>query len=119
MRRALIVYGGWDGHDPVRVSKIFRDILEEEGFSVELSDTLESFGDAEGLKGYDLIVPHWTMGEIPDKYARNVADRYAVFSSSSPSTEYKNAFLRYIFSGSHSGGTERGRKQGDSGICPS
>ena len=77
MRRALIVYGGWDGHDPVRVSKIFRDILEEEGFSVELSGTLESFCDAEGLKGYDLIVPHWTMGEIPDKYARNVADAVA------------------------------------------
>ncbi|MFW6437875.1 MAG: ThuA domain-containing protein, partial [Armatimonadota bacterium] len=33
-------------------------------FDVEISDTLEAFEDEEKLKGLDLIVPQWTMGDI-------------------------------------------------------
>ena len=73
MKRALIVQGGWDGHEPVLVSKVFQKMLEEEGFLVELYDTLECFSDAEKLKGYDLIVPVWTMGTIPSSYVHNVS----------------------------------------------
>ena len=64
MRKALIVQGGWDGHEPVPVSNVFKRILEEEGFQVEVSDTLDSFKDEEKLLGLNLIVPVWTMGEI-------------------------------------------------------
>lgn len=63
-RKALIVRGGWDGHQPVEVSVLFRDILEESGFEVEISDTLDAFLDAEKLKALNLIIPVWTMGEI-------------------------------------------------------
>ena len=62
MKKALIVYGGWDGHDPEGVANVFKDILEQEDFSVELSDTLDSF--MEDLTVYDLIVPVWTMGSL-------------------------------------------------------
>ncbi|MFW6270574.1 MAG: hypothetical protein ACOC4G_10900 [Bacillota bacterium] len=34
MKKALIVYGGWDGHDPDRISKIFAEILRGEDFEV-------------------------------------------------------------------------------------
>ena len=44
-RKALIVRGGWDGHQPVEVSELFRDILVEEGFEVEISETLDAFLD--------------------------------------------------------------------------
>ena len=64
IKQALIVKGGWDGHEPDQVSRIFADILELEGFQVEISDTLDSFLDQEKLLGLDLIVPVWTMGEI-------------------------------------------------------
>ena len=30
MRKALIVWGGWDGHQPKEVGEIFADILREE-----------------------------------------------------------------------------------------
>lgn len=63
-RRALIVRGGWDGHQPKEVSELFRDILTKEGFAVEISDTLDSFLNADKLKALHLIVPIWTMGTI-------------------------------------------------------
>ncbi len=64
MRQALIVHGGWKGHEPVQVKDIFKRILEEEGFEVEVSDTLDAYLDQEKLLGLDLIVPIWTMGKI-------------------------------------------------------
>jgi len=63
-RRALIVYGGWEGHQPGEIARILAGALREEGFEVELSDTLDAFRDEEKLKGLDLIAPHWTMGAI-------------------------------------------------------
>lgn len=63
-RRALIVQGGWDGHQPKEVSEIFKRTLEECDFDVEVSDTLDAFLDVDKLLGLHLIVPVWTMGKI-------------------------------------------------------
>lgn len=63
-KKALIVYGGWDGHEPKQVSEVFRDILESEDFEVELSDTLDTFKDERKLENLNLIIPVWTMGNI-------------------------------------------------------
>lgn len=63
-RRALIVWGGWDGHEPAKVADLFGEILLAEGFGVESRDTLDAFRNADKLAGLDLIVPIWTMGEI-------------------------------------------------------
>lgn len=73
MPKALIVWGGWDGHQPEQVAEIFRGQLEAEGFEVDVRDTLEAFSDAEYLKSLDLIVPAWTMGEIDQKLVDNVS----------------------------------------------
>jgi uncharacterized protein len=62
--KALIVWGGWDGHEPERVADLFDEILRGEGFETEISNTLESFCDEAKLAGLNLIVPIWTMGEI-------------------------------------------------------
>ena len=45
MKKALIVQGGWQGHEPVEVSALFAEILKQEGIGVEVSDTLDSFAD--------------------------------------------------------------------------
>ncbi|KUP25170.1 ThuA domain-containing protein [Paenibacillus sp. DMB5] len=71
-KQALIVRGGWDGHEPVQVSEIFAGLLEAEGFEVEISDTLDSFKDEEKLLGLSLIVPIWTMGEISNEQLQPV-----------------------------------------------
>lgn len=73
MKKALIVWGGWDGHEPQQVADIFAEILRGEQFEVEVSDTLEAFADREKLLGLDLIVPVWTMGQIEQKLVDNVS----------------------------------------------
>ncbi|WP_407272290.1 ThuA domain-containing protein [Radiobacillus sp. PE A8.2] len=73
-KKALIVWGGWDGHEPEQVANIFKGILEEENFDVEVSNTLEAYADPEKLKALDLIIPHWTMGEIDKQLVNNVSE---------------------------------------------
>ncbi len=62
--KALIVHGGWAGHEPDLVSQVLNDTLTGEGLEVELSETLDAFGDAENLASKDVIIPIWTMGKI-------------------------------------------------------
>jgi type 1 glutamine amidotransferase len=62
--KALIVQGGWEGHEPKQISEIFAAALARYGFEVEVSETLDSYLDTEKLAQLDLIVQHWTMGEI-------------------------------------------------------
>ncbi len=61
MKKALIVYGGWEGHFPKEVAALFSDWLNKEGFNVTVSDSLDALNR---LEDFDLFVPHWTMGEI-------------------------------------------------------
>ncbi len=75
-KKALIVWGGWDGHQPRQVSGIFADILRGEGFAVEMSDTLDAFKDPK-LGDLDLIVPAWTMGEISKEQVDPVIEAVA------------------------------------------
>ena len=35
MKSALVVQGGWEGHEPEKVSRILGEVLEENGFEVE------------------------------------------------------------------------------------
>ncbi|QHW33152.1 hypothetical protein GZH47_21770 [Paenibacillus rhizovicinus] len=74
MKKALIVWGGWDGHQPKEVGEIFTGLLREEGFDVTVSDTLASFEDAELMASLDLIVPVWTMGQITQQQLRPLLD---------------------------------------------
>lgn len=76
-KKALIVQGGWDGHEPVLVSKRFAEVLRREGFEVELSDTLDAFLDVEKLKGLHLIVSCWTMGKITNEQRSAVSEAVA------------------------------------------
>jgi hypothetical protein len=66
-KKALIVWGGWEGHEPQQCAAIFAPILEAEGFEVEVSDTLDSYLDAEKMHSLSLIVPIWTMGTITNE----------------------------------------------------
>ncbi len=63
-KKALIVWGGWEGHEPKLISEILASVLKNKNFDVTLSNTLDSFLDEEKLRTYDLIIPNWTMGNI-------------------------------------------------------
>lgn len=62
--KALITWGGWDGHEPDKVAEIFRAMIEAEGGEAQVIDHLKPFDDAEELKTYDLLVPVWTMSDL-------------------------------------------------------
>jgi type 1 glutamine amidotransferase len=61
---ALLVRGGWEGHSPKWCADTFGPWLEEQGYRVEISDTLDAYLDVEALKDLSLIVPIWTQGVI-------------------------------------------------------
>lgn len=73
MGKALIIQGGWDGHEPQLTSKRFAGLLEQSGISCEISDGLEILGDLDYLLGLDLIVACWTMGKIEREYTQNIS----------------------------------------------
>ena len=69
MKKALIVWGGWDGHEPKECADLFAPILRKEGFDVEASDTLDVYLDSDKMNSLSLIVPIWTMGNITGEQA--------------------------------------------------
>lgn len=77
MKQALIVWGGWDGHEPDKVAEIFRHTLENEIFSVRVENTLDAFTDQNALMQLDLIVPIWTMGKITQEQCTPVIEAAA------------------------------------------
>jgi type 1 glutamine amidotransferase len=66
-RKALIFRGGWPGHEPVETSDIAARELRDEGFDVQIHDSLDVLMDTDLLKSQDLIVPMWTMAEANAK----------------------------------------------------
>lgn len=72
LKKALIVRGGWDGHQPVEVSLVFEKLLKEEGFEVDISEDLNIFENLETIMQYSLIIPVYTMSEIKDEYVQNI-----------------------------------------------
>jgi type 1 glutamine amidotransferase len=71
MREALIVWGGWSGHEPELGAGIVREMLEEEGFKVHVENTTEAFADPT-IRDMSLIVPIYTMSKIEKEELANL-----------------------------------------------
>jgi type 1 glutamine amidotransferase len=69
MKKALFIWGGWEGHQPKQSADLFAGILQIEGYEVEISDTLDSLSNLDNLRAKDLIVPVWSMGKITQEQA--------------------------------------------------
>jgi type 1 glutamine amidotransferase len=63
MKQALIVWGGWPGHEPEACARIVERMLTEDGFAVTVSDSTDAFADP-ALPGFSLIVPIVTQSTI-------------------------------------------------------
>ena len=59
MRKALIVWGGWEGHEPEVGARIIGEMLTEDGFAVESTSDFSAFGRAD-IGDFSLIVPNIT-----------------------------------------------------------
>jgi len=72
MREALIVWGGWSGHEPEKGAHIVSAMLEEEGFKVYVENTTEAFADP-AIADMSLIVPIYTMSKIEKEELVNLS----------------------------------------------
>jgi type 1 glutamine amidotransferase len=63
-RLALVVRGGWDGHQPVETTDAFIPFLERNGFSVRVEDSSAIYADAEYMRTVDLVLQVNTMTTI-------------------------------------------------------
>jgi uncharacterized protein len=68
---ALIVWGGWKGHQPGQCAAIVEKFLVEEGFTVVKENKTSAFGDPD-LARFDLIIPIYTMGSIEGAESKNL-----------------------------------------------
>ena len=71
MKSALIVYGGWSGHDPEECAAIYRRWLHEDGYSVRMATETSAFADP-SIHDLSLIVPIFTMSKIEKAEAENL-----------------------------------------------
>ncbi|MCE7984328.1 MAG: ThuA domain-containing protein [Caldilinea sp. CFX5] len=77
MKKALIVWGGWEGHEPKLCTDIFAPMLRERNYAVTISDTLDIYLNTEFMLALDLIVPIWTMGTITREQEKGLLDAIA------------------------------------------
>jgi len=73
-KRALIIWGGWVGHEPKLCGELFAGLLAERGFDVMMRDTLDAYADAELMRSLSLVVPIWTMGTITNEQERGLLE---------------------------------------------
>ena len=73
-KRALLVWGGWEGHEPKKCTEIFAGLLEKHGFEVEVANTLDVYRDPAKLKGLDLIVHNVTMADLTPEQEKGLCD---------------------------------------------
>jgi uncharacterized protein len=63
-KRALMIWGGWAGHEPEACTEIFATLLRKAGLEVQIADDLAVLCDESAMRDLALIVPMWTMGSI-------------------------------------------------------
>lgn len=63
-KTALVVRGGWDGHQPVEATELFIPHLKERGYDVRVEESPKIYADADYLAGVDLIMQCVTMSTI-------------------------------------------------------
>ncbi len=70
-KKALIVWGGWNGHTPAESADIVAEMLKDEGFTVTVDPSTEAFADP-SIADLDLIVPVVTMSTIEKEELSNL-----------------------------------------------
>ena len=73
-KKVLIVWGGWPGHQPKETVDVFAPWLTEQGFDVEISNTLDAYADPAKMQGLSLIVQAVTMGQITPPQQKGLLD---------------------------------------------
>ncbi|WDF33554.1 ThuA domain-containing protein [Arthrobacter agilis] len=69
-KEALVVRGGWDGHQPIEATDRFIPFLRDNGYSVRVEESPKIYADADYMASVDLILQCNTMNTIEkDEFA--------------------------------------------------
>ena len=68
MKTALVVRGGWDGHQPVEATERFIPHLERNGYTVRVEESTEVYSDPDYMATVDLVMQANTMNTIDPKH---------------------------------------------------
>ena len=63
-KRALVVRGGWDGHQPIQSTDLFLPFLQEQGYETRIESSPAIYADSDVMAGIDVIVQSVTMSKI-------------------------------------------------------
>ncbi|MET9458095.1 ThuA domain-containing protein [Streptomyces canus] len=63
-KKALVVRGGWEGHQPVKATELFLPFLESSGYDVRIEESTDVYADSAEMAATDLVVQCVTMSEI-------------------------------------------------------
>lgn len=74
MKRSLMVWGGWEGHEPLQCVQIFAPLMEAAGFTVDIVNSLEIYSDVDRLRTYNVITQVYTMSTITPEQERGLLD---------------------------------------------
>jgi len=77
-KKALISWGGWEGHEPKENAALFEPLLKTCGYNVEVTDSLDTYKDAEKMKSFDLVIPIWTMSDMTSEQEKGLLN--AIYS---------------------------------------
>jgi hypothetical protein len=55
-KKILMVWGGWEGHEPKQVTYKLKPLLEKEGAIITVSDSLGVYANKELMSSVDLII---------------------------------------------------------------
>lgn len=72
-KSALVVYGGWDGHEPKQCMERLVPWLKQKGYRTVVCDNMEIYTDARRMSKFSVIVPLWTMGQITGQQSRGLS----------------------------------------------
>ncbi|RYG63217.1 ThuA domain-containing protein [bacterium] len=74
MKKALMVWGGWEGHEPRQTVERFAPFLQENGFEVRIENSLDVYTEESYMSSLSLVVPIWTMGVLTNDQEKGLLD---------------------------------------------
>lgn len=76
-KKSLMVWGGWEGHEPQQCVEIFAPLIGAAGFDVDVETSLDIYTDAARMASYDVITQVYTMSSITKEQEKGLLDAIA------------------------------------------
>ena len=72
MKKIIISWGGWSGHQPEACTKLVADLLKKEDCQVEICANLDFLEHLELVMTYDLVIINHTMSTLTETATKNL-----------------------------------------------